>query len=149
MTVTNDQGDVLLYQTNDDGDIIVENGITQMSAGLETSAYLSLFGGNEGDDGSENSTNQWWGNIGELESYKLRSRTQYLLNTLPATSQNLLRIEKAVASDLEWMITETVASSISVSVSIPGLNRVLIEVSIEADGNPTDFKFYENWKAAI
>lgn len=149
MAVLNSEGDVLLFQTNDDGDIIVENGITQMSSGLETAAYLSLFGGNEDDDGSENSTNQWWGNIGELESYKLRSQTQYLLNVLPATSANLLRIENAAADDLAWMLSEGVASSISVSVSIPGLNKILIEGTIEADGNPTDFKFFENWKAAI
>ena len=45
------QGDVLLFQTIDDGNVEVINGIITMSGGLDTAAYLSLFGGNEEDDG--------------------------------------------------------------------------------------------------
>ena len=47
------QGDVLLFQTVDDGEINIENGVVEMSGGLETAAYLSLYGGNEDDDGRE------------------------------------------------------------------------------------------------
>jgi len=57
------QGDVKLFQTTDDGDIYVVNGIVEMSGGLETSAYLSLFGGNEDDDGSDGSPFSWWANL--------------------------------------------------------------------------------------
>ena len=45
------QGDVKLIQTNDDGDINIINGVTEMSGGLETTVYLALFGGNEDDNG--------------------------------------------------------------------------------------------------
>lgn len=149
-TKTNNvQGDVFLSQTNDGGEIIVEGGLTKLHSGFETAFYLSLFGGNEDDDGSENSVNQWWGNLTEVESFKYRSRTQHALDTIPPSSGNLLKIEAAVRTDLQWFIDEAVANSVTVNVSIPGYNQVLIEGSIDADGNPIDFRFFENWRAAV
>ena len=47
----NQHGDVLLYHTPDGGEIEMVNGLVTMSGGLETMAYLCLFGGNEEDDG--------------------------------------------------------------------------------------------------
>ena len=61
------QGDVSLFQTNDDGNIEVEGGIVTMGGGLETSAYLSLFGGNEDDDNRTDNPANWWGNIDETD----------------------------------------------------------------------------------
>ena len=46
----NQEGDVLLFQTNDEGDIESIDGVVTMSGGLETMFYLSIFGGNEDDD---------------------------------------------------------------------------------------------------
>jgi phage gp46-like protein len=102
-----------------------------MSEGLESAAFLSLFGGNEQDPGDANSTEQWWGNIGEnTTSRRYRSETQYLLRSLPAVPSNLRRVEQAAARDLQWMLDDGVAKSINVSASIPALNRILINVLI-------------------
>jgi len=144
------EGDPFLFQTNDGGNINVENGITELSSGLETAAYLSLFGGNEDDDGSEKTDKNWWGNFTEtVESAQYRSETQYILRSLPATSGNLGKLREAVLRDLDWMVQDKVASEIDVNVTIPGLNKVMIECNINAIGPENQFVFYENWKASI
>ena len=143
------QGDVLLFQTVDDGEIIVENGIIEMSGGLETAAYLSLFGGNEDDDGRTDNVFNWWGNIGEIDpAMQYHSETQNLLQALPASSANLRRIEDAANRDLAWFIEKRVASSVTVTASLPGYNQLKIKVDIVAQGVESSFEFVENWKAA-
>ena len=142
------QGDVSLFQTNDEGNITVEGGIVTMGGGLETSAYLSLFGGDEDDDGRANNPANWWANIDELDPAKeYHSETQNLLQALPATTGNLRRIEDAANRDLAWFITSKVASSVNVVASIPGINKIKLTIDIEAIGVESSFEFVENWKA--
>lgn len=144
------QGDVSLFQTNDDGNITVTDGVVTMSGGLETATYISLFGGNSDDDGSSGSTLGWWGNIGEIDASKrIVSETQALLETMPPIPANLLAIKDAAERDLNWFLTEKVASTLTVETSMPGLNKIQIVVKIEADGVESEFKFVENWKAGI
>lgn len=143
------QGDVLLFQTRNNGEINVEGGIVEMTGDFDTAAYLSLFGGNEDDPAGSVTEFSWWGNIGETEpSRRYRSETQYLTRSIPATSNNLLRIEDAARRDLQWMLDENIASSITVSASIPELNRLRLDISIQAIGLESNFKFVENWKSA-
>lgn len=143
------QGDYLLFHTPDNGDLNIENGILKMTESFETAAYLSLFGGNEEDDGSPDNPLQWWGNLGENDTAKhMRSETQYLLRSLPATSNNLLKLQDAIKRDLNWLLTTRAASEINVALSIPALNRVNIVVSIRAEGPEERFEFTENWKAS-
>lgn len=141
------QGDVLLYQTNDGGDINVDGGIVVMSGGLETAAYLSLFGGNEQDDGRKDNPLQWWGNLGEEPERQYRSETQYLLRSVPSIPANLRRIEEAAVRDLGWFVSSRAATSVSAAASMPGLNKVRLVVTIEANGQPAVIEFIENWKA--
>lgn len=141
------QGDVSLFQTNDDGNIEVVGGIVTMSGGLETSAYLSLFGGNEDDDNSQDTVFNWWGNIDETDpAREYHSETQNLLQSIPATSGNLRRIEDAANRDLAWFTESKVASLVSVVASIPALNRIKLTIAIEALGEEFSFEFVENWK---
>lgn len=124
--------DVLLRQTNDGGEIAVENGLVLLSDGLETSVYLSLFGGNQ-DDGADVASErlQWWGNVDEpLVERRYRSETQHVLRALPAVPRNLRRIEQAASRDLAWMVEQGIAQSVEVAATIPTLNRVRVEVSI-------------------
>ena len=140
--------DVLLFQTTDDGEINVENGIVKLSGGLETAAYLSIFGGNEDDDGRDLNPFNWWGNIGVIDkAEQYHSKTQNLLQSIPAIPNNLIRIEDAAKSDLKWFIDKKVASSIEVLASIPALNKIKLVINITADGIESSFEFTENWKA--
>jgi len=149
-TTSIQQGDVELFQTPDGGEICIIDGVAEMTPGLEVAAYLSLFGGNEGDDGSEGSPLEWWGNLGEtIQSRKLRSRTQTLLEGLPATSGNLQRLKQAVENDLAWILTDKIASSIRVALAIPTVNHISILIIIEAFGEQSTFTFTENWRASI
>lgn len=144
------QGDIALQQTVDGGDFCVENGIAEMCAGLEVAAYISLFGGNENDDGQPDNSLQYWGNFIEtLPERKLRSRTQFLLRSLPITSGNLLRLENAAKEDLQWFLTLSIASSVTVAATIPGLNKIQLTIGIEAYGEEQNFTFTENWRASI
>ena len=148
-TFRQQQGDVLLFQTDDEGEINVENGLVQMTSSFETAVYLSLFGGNEDDNGSQDSINGWWGNIDENQLEKqYRSEAQHILQGTPATSGNLRRVEDAAVRDLNWMLSSKVASKIAVAASIPGLNRIKLVIDIEAIGEESRFEFVENWKVA-
>ncbi len=144
------QGDVFLYQTLDDGNIKVVNGVASMSPGLDTAVYLSLFGGNEDDDGSNKNSSTWWGNYSEIDSSKKYvSKLQNLLQSLPLTSGNLRKIEAAAVQDLQWMLTEKIASNINVVAIIPAPNAVNINIKILAQGKESDFKFVSNWRASV
>jgi phage gp46-like protein len=143
------QGDVILFQSLDDGEIIIRAGVVEMDGGLQTAGYLSLFGGNEDDDGREDNPLGYWGNaIGDDPNERQVSRTQYLLRSIPATSGNLLRIEDAATTDLQWLIEVGAASTVNVAASIPALNRVKLAITIEAIGEESSFEFVENWKAS-
>ncbi len=143
------EGDVKLFNTLEGGEITVEDGFVLMSPGLETAAYLSLFGGNKDDSTRDGDQLSWWGNIGELTENQYRSLTQHLLNSLPITSANLLIIENAVRQDLKWMLDLRIASSIEVVVIVPQRNKIDIIIDIEAQGVRSSFNFTENWEASI
>lgn len=139
--ITTQQGDVLLVQTPDDGDINVMGGLVEMDAGLRTAAYISLFGGNEDDSGADKSPHNWWGNIGQRR--QIRSETQHLLQSIPATSGNLLRVEAAVKRDLQWLLSDNVAKTITARAIIPAYNQVKIIVSVD----DIDLEFVNDWSA--
>jgi phage gp46-like protein len=134
--------DVLLRETDNGGDITVEAGLFLLSEGLETAVFLSLFGGNEQDPGEGASSEQWWGNIGEVEPARTyRSETQYLLRALPAIPANLLRIEQAAGRDLQWLLDEGAAKSVTAAARIPSLNRVVVDVGIVVLATLIQFSF--------
>ena len=132
--------DVRLFQTPDGGDIAIEGGQLDMTPGLDTAVYLSLFGGNV--DGVE-----WWGNLGETEpGRRYIGETQRILQTLPGIPANLLRLEDAARRDLKWMLDTGAATEIEAVARIPALNSVLLSVTINGD---TTLEFSENWKASV
>lgn len=141
--------DVLLINTEDGGEIQFLNGIATMTDGLANAAYLSLFGGNEQDSGLQGTASkQWWGNLGEtLPERRYRSETQFLLNTLPAITANLLLIQDAVGRDLAWMRDTGLASDLSALVTMPGLNRINAELNIEIGDQRYELVFSALWGA--
>ena len=132
--------DVLFFQTADGGEVRAVNGQLELSEGLDTAAYLSLFGGNSDDSGlTADDAKQWWSNFDETDPAKrYRSETQFLLRTLPLIPANLIRLEDAAAKDLSWMLQST-TDSIAVRASMPGINRVQLDVVLVIDGKKTAF----------
>lgn len=141
--------DIHLYQADGDGgEIDVTNGEPLMDEGIESAVYLSLWGGNEDDPGLEgDKSKQWWGNVEEPEeARRYRSETQYLMHALPAVPGNLRRIEDAAVRDLQWMVTE-LGAAVAAKATIPGIDRITLQVAVVIDGKKHPFKF-ENAKAA-
>lgn len=129
--------DVRLYEKDGDGgEIDSVNGQLVMDDGLESAVYLSLFGGNDEDSGSDgDKPKQWWGNVEEPDANKrYRSETQRLLQALPLIPVNLRRIEDAALSDLAWMTDSGLASFVSARASMPALNTVRLTIKAEIQG---------------
>lgn len=143
-----EQGNIVMRQTADDGTVEITGGLFAADGGLDTMAYLCLFGGNEADDGRAENPHRWWGNLSETQPGRwYTSRTEELLTRLPAIPANLPRLQDAAEKDLETFIADGIASSVSVTATIPALNSVKLTVRIEAGGDPTEFAFIENWRA--
>ena len=142
------QGDVILKQTPDDGEITVQDGFVFMDGGILTMAYLCLFGGNEEDDGNSQNALQYWGNRDETnKSRQYRSELQYLSTKIPLVSGNLPRINDAAKRDLQVFLDDGIATELSVESSIPALNTLQLDINLFAFGEEQKLSFTENWKA--
>lgn len=136
--------DVLIGQSDDGGEINIAGGIVELTDDLRSAVYLSLFGGNEDDDGLDRSA-QWWGNLSEtVLARRYRSRTENLLRALPPSSSNLLLLEDAVRADLAWLRDVGAATEVDAVASIPALNKLSLVVIINGDLTVT---YLENWAA--
>jgi len=145
---TGQQGDVRMFQTPDDVDIHVTGGIVEMTGGFETAVYLSLFGGNVRDDGSQDNPHGYWANLMDTDpTEKQVSRTQNLLQGLAAVSNNLRRVENAAKLDLAWMVTVGAANTVDVAVTMVAPKRIEITVDIVADAEKISLTFLVNWEA--
>lgn len=122
--------DVNLFQTPDDGDIEALNGVITLTDTPAPAAFISLFGGHQ--DGAV-----WWGDAAII------SRTQTLLDTLPPTSGNLLRLQDAAAQDLAWMTRDPYNWTVSVVATIPQVNHIQLSVTI----NGVTTEFVQEWTA--
>lgn len=122
--------DVLLFQTPDDGDVEVVNGVVTLTDLPGSAAYISLFGGNQ--DGAA-----WWGDPA------MTSQTQKLLDELPPTSGNLRRLEDAMKTDLAWMSSAPYGWAVDASAFMLELNRVTLVATI----NGTAYQFTQEWNA--
>lgn len=140
--------DVLLQQTNNDGELDIVSGVVVLTGSFETMAYLCLFGGNEDDSGRDGDPRTYWGNLTETDqALKEISRTQNLLALLPPSSANLKRLEDAAKADLAIFVDQSIANTLEVVATMPDRNSVKLAVTIEAVGDRQDFEFIENWEA--
>lgn len=132
------QGDVLLCQTDNDGDIESINGVVTLTCGLETAVYLSMFSGSD-----------WWGDIQEQDpDFKMPSETEKVLESMAAIPANLRRVEEAVYRDLAWLGNKKIANLVEVKATMPGVDEVQIVTKIEARGEESTFSFVENWQCS-
>jgi phage gp46-like protein len=148
----NFEGDLLLEDTQDGGDIIIENELFVNDRTFKTAVYLSIFGGNKDDNGKVKNNKTWWGNTlgGTTENEKLVSRFQAVIFGLPMTIKNIESAENAASLDLKWIIDEGIADKIKVSGHAVSRNRFTLSVEIRVAGK----SIYENifslfWKAGI
>lgn len=128
--------DIHIFDTTYGGEVTKD---LAMRDGLESAVYLSLFGGNRGDDGTQKSPREWWGNLGETEeARRYRGETAELLGTLVPTSGNLRRIESAVERDLTWLKSGGYAKVSRIAASMPALKKVHLVIEID-ELDPLEF----------
>jgi phage gp46-like protein len=144
------EGDLLLEDTPDGGDIRIEDGLFVSDRSFHTSVYLSLFGGNKEDNGKVRNRKTWWGNTlrGVSENQKLASRFQALIHGLPMTTKNILDAEEAVRLDLKWMVDDGIADEIIVDGRAVSHSRFQLKVQINAKGKSIfEHTYALFWKA--
>jgi phage gp46-like protein len=143
--------DVVLLNTPDGGELSVKNGIVELTDSIDTAVILSLFGGNDDDAGDDSTlARSWWGNTAITDlTRRQRSETQYLLRSLPLIPANLKRIEDAASRDLAWLTASRIATFVRTRATMPGLNRVKLEVFIPVDDRVYTFTFEQRDKPVL
>ena len=129
-------GDVLLIETPDGGDIVLESGLVKPCKDFSTAVYLSLFGGNKDDAGTVKNRCTWWANtLKETpESEKMISRFQAVIAGLPLSVKNIRKAETAAVLDLEWLKSEGVADEIIADGKTKGKNTFMLKVEVKSKG---------------
>jgi phage gp46-like protein len=146
------EGDLLLVDTPDGGDIRIEDGLFVSDRAFDTSVYLSLFGGNKEDTGKVKNKNEWWGNLlpGTKESEKMKSRFQAFVTAQPMTTKTIAEAEDCAKLDLKWLVDERIADKIFIEGRAGNGNKFYLRVDVQASGK----SIYENtyslfWKVGI
>lgn len=139
--MSNFEGDVLLIETPDGGDIVLEGGLVKPCKDFSTAVYLSLFGGNKDDAGTVKNRHTWWANTLKetQESEKMISRFQAVITGLPLSIKNIRKAETAAALDLEWLKSEGAADEIIAAGKTKGRNSFVLRIEIKNKGQ----KLYE------
>ena len=143
------EGDVLIYNTLDGGEIDFINGQPTMTAGFESMIFLCLFGGNFEDDGLAGNRKTWWANLDESDpDLRYISRFQNLLGGIPLTSGNLRRLEENALADLNVFKTSGIAAELAVEAFITGRNELRLDVAVNSPaGENTEVSFLINWQS--
>ncbi len=138
-------GDALWMPVLDGGSLRIIDGEAVRSGGLQAAVYISLFGGNDADDGATASRSQFWGNhLGNDEP--IRGRLGTLIRTIPMVSESLARIEATAALDLAWMVDNNIATGVTVDASMRLARWLHLDFSIEMLATTTEhFKWRLNW----
>ena len=129
------EGDVLIFQGVDNGDIESIGGIITMTAGLESMYYLILCGGNQDDHNTPDTKHlEWCGNEDEAEENQYRGRVQAMLNGITITSGTMQDLKDAAIEDLSVGFGDLI-TALDCKVYALSTNRVKIEtILILANG---------------
>jgi phage gp46-like protein len=131
----NFEGDLLLYETVDGGELAIESGLFVSDRQFSSAVYLSLFGGNQDDPGKVENNKTWWGNYldGVTENEKMVSRFQAVISGLPMTVKNIREAETAAELDLQWFKKEKIAREINATIKSTGKHEFNLTIEILED----------------
>jgi phage gp46-like protein len=129
------EGDDLLFETVDGGELAIENGLFVSDTQFSSAAYLSLFGGNQDDPGKVENNKTWWGNCLDsvTKNEKLVSRFQAIITGLPMTVKNIREAESAAELDLRWFKDEKIADEITTTIKSTGKHEFNLTIEILKD----------------
>jgi len=152
MNKQNFQGDLLLIETPDGGDCVLQDGLLLAEWGFGTAFYISLFGGNKADPGKVKNHHTWWGNTlpGITEKEKIVSRFQNFINAVPVTVKNIKDAEGLAQLDLKWAIDDGIADEINIFIRSEAINKIRVFIDAKKEGKSvykTDYGAL--WGAAL
>jgi phage gp46-like protein len=133
----NFEGDLLLADTPDGGDILIQEGLFHSDTAFDTAVYLSLFGGNKDDEGKVKNGKTWWGNLlpQTPEAEKMVSRLQAVITGTPLSAKNVRDAENAARLDLRWLVDAGMADAVLVDGRGQAGNRFSFKIEIRVNGN--------------
>jgi len=143
-------GDLLLIDTPDGGDIEIIDGVFTGDPGIATAVYISLFGGNKDDAGKIKTNSTWWGNTleGTAEAEFIVSRFQHIITALPLTVKNMQAAEAAALLDLQWIIDQGVADTILAEGRVGERSKFVLTINILKNGDSIfESGFQTSWAA--
>jgi phage gp46-like protein len=129
------EGDALLFETVDGGELALENGLFVSDTQFSSAVYLSLFGGNQDDPGKVGNNKTWWGNYLDsvTKNEKMVSRFQAIITGLPMTVKNIREAETAAELDLQWFKDEKIADEITATIKSIGKHEFYLTIEILKD----------------
>lgn len=122
-----------IYEDGSGGQIYSLNNDIARTDGLATLAYLEMFSGNvKASTVKENNIGElrkdWWGNDSNGNANEwINSETERTLQNVELSSSSISRIRQSVEKDLK---TLEQYGEIEVEVTLPGINKVQIKVTI-------------------
>lgn len=136
--------DLAIGETLNGGDLTMNGNDLAAVYSQENQIYLAIVGGNVEASTPDSENKDFWGNYLLTPEQQFNSETQRTLKITPLSSAGRGIIEAAVKKDLEFL---SPYSDVTVSVSIPKVDTVLIKVTIlwnEGKKQLTVFTFKEN-----
>ncbi len=127
----------IYLKTQGIADMVIINGVPQLTDGLDNAVYLSLF------------MPDYWGNDISDDDQKYDSEIPRIMAEQTLTNQTRLDIIEAAKNALAWMLDIGIASAIDARAEIPEIGRVNLAVTItepEQD-DPSTFAYSLNWDA--
>lgn len=141
-------GDALFFNTPNGGDLEFVDGEPTRTGGLPGAVYILLFGGNNRDEGEAGSEFSWWGNrLEEDPSLHIRGEVGSLMQHLPLTGPNLLRIQDAAERDLSGLVTLGIITELTATAVIEGPKRLRLTLDMNYLGQPENQVYRLNWGA--
>ncbi len=127
----------IYLKTQKIADMVIINGLPQLTDGLDNAVYLSLF------------MPDYWGNDIADDDQKYDSEIPVIMAEQTLTNQTRLDIIEAAKNALNWMLDNGIASNIDVIAEIPEIGRLYLAVTITEpeQEDPSTFAYSLNWDA--
>lgn len=127
--------DIYLKPRPDGQDILLINGLPQLTGGLDNMIYMLLV------------TSDYWGNTQAPENGTLDSRIPDIMSERPLTNQTRLNIEAEAIRVTEQMITAGIVERIEVRSEIPAVGTLYLAVKVfePETEEGIDFIYALNW----
>lgn len=145
----------MLFETGNGGDAQLKGNDIVLTNAIWNQVYMALFGGNVKDNHPQSDEDQlnteqrldWWGNKLFFENEPDKwfvSDFERLLNEVALNSEGRSILEEAARNDLAFL---NELGSVSVSSSIPGIDKFELIVVVTEPDNQEDKTFQFIWDA--